>query len=338
MITVQAHHGFYCVNFEPFEGSDFFTITDAHVAKHYPNLRVDLILEPGESSKDFVHYQQVIAALADAKVQRKSTVVALGGGVIGDLVGFAAATYMRGIRFIQVPTTLLAQVDSSVGGKVGIDLPQGKNLVGAFYPPCEVIVDTRFIQSLPLREFRCGLAEVLKYGLILDRELWNQLIASPLTALSTELSSVIERCIRLKADVVESDEFETKGERAKLNFGHTVGHAIEVRTGYEKYTHGEAISLGMVAESWIAEKMGIARRGLSEAIQTGLVQNGLPVRGLLGGNPSDLVQSMKLDKKSENGTLVMSLVTDIGTCELVKDVPESVVVEVLSEMSDDAGM
>jgi 3-dehydroquinate synthase len=308
------------------------------VAKLYPNLRVDLILEPGESSKDFVHYQQVIAALADARVQRKSTVVALGGGVIGDLVGFAAATYMRGIRFIQVPTTLLAQVDSSVGGKVGIDLAQGKNLVGAFYPPCEVIVDTRFIQSLPLREFRCGLAEVLKYGLILDQELWNQLIASPLTALSTELSSVIERCIRLKADVVESDEFETKGERAKLNFGHTVGHAIEVRTGYEKYTHGEAISLGMVAESWIAEKMGIAKRGLSEAIQTGLVQNGLPVRGLLGGNPSDLVQSMKLDKKSENGTLVMSLVTDIGTCELVKDVPESVVVEVLSEMSDDAGM
>ena len=338
MINVQTHHGFYCVKFEPFERSDFFTITDAHVAKLYPNLRVDLILEPGESSKDFVHYQQVIAALADARVQRKSTVVALGGGVIGDLVGFAAATYMRGIRFIQVPTTLLAQVDSSVGGKVGIDLPQGKNLVGAFYPPCEVIVDTRFIQSLPLREFRCGLAEVLKYGLILDRELWNQLIASPLTALSTELSSVIERCIRLKADVVESDEFETKGERAKLNFGHTVGHAIEVRTGYEKYTHGEAISLGMVAESWIAEKMGIAKRGLSEAIQTGLVQNGLPVRGLLGGNPSDLVQSMKLDKKSENGTLVMSLVTDIGTCELVKDVPESVVVKVLSEMSDDAGM
>jgi 3-dehydroquinate synthase len=338
MITVQTHHGFYCVKFEHFEGSDFFTITDAHVAKLYPNLRVDLILEPGESSKDFVHYQQVIAALADARVQRKSTVVALGGGVIGDLVGFAAATYMRGIRFIQVPTTLLAQVDSSVGGKVGIDLAQGKNLVGAFYPPCEVIVDTRFIQSLPLREFRCGLAEVLKYGLILDQELWNQLIASPLTALSTELSSVIERCIRLKADVVESDEFETKGERAKLNFGHTVGHAIEVRTGYEKYTHGEAISLGMVAESWIAEKMGIAKRGLSEAIQTGLVQNGLPVRGLLGGNPSDLVQSMKLDKKSENGTLVMSLVTDIGTCELVKDVPESVVVEVLSEMSDDAGM
>lgn len=326
MMTIKHSKGTYPINFKKFENDDGYVITDENIKRTYPTLKVDQVLPPGESTKNFEHLELIQSNLAKNGATRKSTIVALGGGVIGDLVGFAAATYMRGIDYIQVPTTLLAMVDSSVGGKVAIDLNEGKNLVGAFHPPAKVIIDTDFLKSLPDRQIACGMAEVLKYGLILDQNLWENVDSMPQI-------DVIKRCIELKKQVVEEDEFETKGIRAKLNFGHTIGHAIEKLTNYETYTHGEAISIGMVLEAKLSEKLGIAEKGMSKEIEAKLNQHNLPTKAPFVHSAVELVQSMKIDKKSERGELTMSLLKNIGECELIKSIPEPIVLEILKEMN-----
>jgi 3-dehydroquinate synthase len=203
-------------------------------------------------------------------------VIGLGGGVVGDLAGFVAATYLRGINFVQVPTTLLAMVDSSVGGKTGVNLPEGKNLVGAFHQPKLVVADLDTLKTLPAREFAAGMAEVIKYGAIRDKALFER-VAKGVKPDDADLDVIVETCVAIKARIVENDEFETKGERALLNFGHTIGHAIEKATGYKTYLHGEAISLGMRAAAWLS----VWKLGLPEAdakwIEAALSANGLPL-------------------------------------------------------------
>ena len=230
------------------EAFKFFT----DVAEHLSGQPVTFIkVGPGEISKSIPQMERLLRKLADAKIPRTGTVVALGGGVIGDLAGFVAATYLRGINFVQVPTTLLAMVDSSVGGKTGVNLPEGKNLVGAFYQPKLVVADLDTLATLPPNQFAAGMAEVIKYGAIRDRALFDR-VANGVTPQDDDLAAIVEKCVAIKARIVERDEFETKGERALLNFGHTVGHAIEKATGYTRYLHGEAISIGMRAAAWLS--------------------------------------------------------------------------------------
>ncbi|MBI1331961.1 MAG: 3-dehydroquinate synthase [Armatimonadetes bacterium] len=333
-MIVKHATGEYEIRFQRVELPEGVVITDRNVAEAHPDLlksREVIVLEPGEQSKSLDVYGQMCRDLIGRKVTRKSTLVALGGGVLGDLVGFVAATYMRGIRYVQIPTTLLAQVDSSVGGKTGIDLPEGKNLVGAFYPPSLVQIDTVLLNTLPERQFRCGMAEVIKYGFIQSPSLTDSLEGNALQPGDFRLQSVVEECIGIKARMVQEDEFETLGIRAQLNFGHTVGHALEQMTNYEKYTHGEAISVGMVVETKIAEKLGMAQNGLTERVANLLFKHGLPVDAVELKEIDQVVSVMRKDKKSLQGELSMSLVREVGDCVLASNVEEGVVREVLGE-------
>jgi 3-dehydroquinate synthase len=284
-----------------------------------------LVLPPGESTKDLETFGRCLSWLAASGASRKTTVVALGGGVIGDLAGFVASAYMRGISLVQVPTTLLAQVDSAVGGKVGVDLPEGKNLAGAFYPPAAVSICPETLRTLPERQLRNGMAEVLKYGFILDPDMLGMIPADLLTAVDDEWDRIVMRCLALKAAVVEGDEFEKTGLRAVLNYGHTVGHAIEKVTGYGPVLHGEAISIGMVAEARLGEALGISQKGTAEAVEAELVRAGLPVHHEALDDGEALVQAMRLDKKAVGGSLAFSLLSRIGVCKLVTDVPVAAV-------------
>jgi 3-dehydroquinate synthase len=232
-------------------------------------------IDSGEQSKSLEQAAKLLSDLAKMRLPRSGTVVALGGGVIGDLAGFVAATYLRGIAFVQVPTTLLAMVDSSVGGKTGVNLPEGKNLVGAFHQPKLVVADLDTLRTLPKEQFAAGMAEVIKYGAIKDKTLFDR-VARGVKPDAADLDEIVEKCVTIKARIVENDEFETKGERALLNFGHTIGHAIEKATGYNTYLHGEAISLGMRAAAWLS----VGQAGLPEAdarrIEAALTANALP--------------------------------------------------------------
>ncbi len=272
----------------------------------------------GETSKSLEMLQFCCDGLARHRLERNSFIVALGGGVIGDLAGFVASAYLRGIAFVQAPTTLLAQVDSSVGGKVGVNLKAGKNLVGAFYQPRFVLCDLAVLRTLPPREFRAGLAEVIKYGIISDAALFARLeVDLPLLLkLDAEvLAGVVARCCEIKAEVVRQDETET-GLRAILNFGHTIGHAIEAISGYGKYLHGEAISIGQVA----AAKLSVRACGLpaeeAARIETLLARAGLPVSIQLSpAQQSDLLAAMLLDKKVSGGEIKFVLARRIGQVE-----------------------
>ena len=231
-------------------------------------------LEPGERSKSLETVSRLYDQLVDVKADRHGCVLAVGGGVVGDVAGFAAATYARGIAFVQVPTSLLAQVDSSVGGKVGINHRQGKNLIGAFHQPLGVYIDTSVLTTLPERDYRSGLAEVVKYGVILDAEFFEFLeshVAELNQRDSMTLRHVVHRSCRLKADVVEQDEFERTGARAVLNYGHTFGHAFEALAGYGELLHGEAVAIGMVYASRLAERRGLIDASLTER-QVALLQ------------------------------------------------------------------
>lgn len=305
-----------------------------------------VVLEPGEPTKRLEVIATIYDRLVAMKADRRTIVVAVGGGVIGDAAGFAAATYARGLPFIQVPTTLLADVDSSVGGKVGINHPQAKNLIGAFHQPVGVLIDTAVLDTLPDREFRSGLAEVVKYGVILDGAFFDWLEQN-VEAINRRDGAALRRAIaqscRLKADVVEQDEFERTGLRAVLNYGHTFGHAFEALAGYGKLLHGEAVSIGMIYASRLAEQLGrITLRDTSRQAEL-LRAFHLPValpEGCLhvapGAAPgADLVDAvidrMRLDKKSVGGRLRFVLPTKIGHVELVDDVPEAVVRQLLLE-------
>jgi 3-dehydroquinate synthase len=233
-----------------------------------------------EDSKSLANYALILSSFVKHKLPRSGIVIAFGGGVVGDLAGFVAATYLRGINFVQVPTTLLAMVDSSVGGKTGVNLPEGKNLVGAFHQPKLVVADLDTLSTLPAREFSAGMAEVIKYGAIRDKALFDR-VSKGVHPHDADLDEIVEKCVTIKARIVERDEFETKGERALLNFGHTIGHAIEKATDYNGdgrgYLHGEAISLGMRAAAWLS----VWHAGLPESdarrIESALAANNLPL-------------------------------------------------------------
>ena len=289
----------------------------------------------GEESKTLASAADLYDRLLDARIDRTGVLVTLGGGVVGDLGGFVAATYMRGIDFVQIPTTLLAQVDASIGGKVGVDLPRGKNLVGAFYQPKRVLIDPDVLATLPRREFSSGLAELIKHGIIADQELFA-FIRSETEALRrldrNVLETAIARSCEIKAGIVARDERES-GIRAVLNYGHTVGHAVEAATGFAKYAHGEAVSIGMVTAALISEAKGLAARGTAEEIADGLAAVGLPVALSDDVDTDAIVGAMTYDKKTMFGKLRFVLPRRIGEVEVTDAVTEAEVRSALAEQA-----
>lgn len=278
-----------------------------------------LILPHGENTKNFQTLTTVYSAMLEAGITRSDLVIALGGGVIGDLTGFAAASFLRGVHFIQMPTSLLAQVDSSVGGKVAVDLPQGKNLVGAFYQPKMVFIDPSVLASLPERYIHDGMGEVIKYGCIKDAELFAQLQAhTSFQALSPILTDIIAKCVDIKRIVVEQDPFD-KGERMLLNFGHTLAHTIEQYYQYERESHGEAVAIGMYQISCIAEEQGLSAPGTSNRILRVLEQYGLP--SACGVSLKELLKAITLDKKNLNHHLNVILLREIGDSYIYPTTP-----------------
>jgi 3-dehydroquinate synthase len=278
-----------------------------------PRRCLEVVLPDGEVHKTLGNVSRILDVLIANRFARDSCVVALGGGVVGDMSGFAAACYQRGIAFVQMPTTLLAQVDSSVGGKTGVNHPGGKNLIGAFHQPAAVFADTDALRTLPDRELRAGLAEVIKYGLIVDREFfdWLEGNAAPLLARDTEaLTHAIKRSCEIKAEIVARDERE-QGDRALLNLGHTFGHAIESATNYSTWLHGEAVGAGMLLAADMSQRLGWVSGADVERVERVLKRFELPtdVSGLAAGT---LAEKMKIDKKVAAGRIRLVLLKDIG--------------------------
>lgn len=262
------------------------------------------VITPGEASKSLSVADRLYENAIRAGLDRNGAIVALGGGVVGDLAGFVAATYQRGVPFLQIPTTLLSQVDSSVGGKVAVNHTLGKNLIGAFHQPRGVLIDPETLVSLPQREFASGMAEVIKYGLIFDAELLAELTIESQSILNrtpNRMERVIARCCHLKAEVVERDEQDV-GDRMLLNFGHTAGHAIEAAGGFKCYTHGEGVALGMLVAIRLSELTGSIPQGCVDAVCSLLQDYGLPVH-MQNGNETELLGYMNTDKKREAGKL-----------------------------------
>ncbi|APG29166.1 3-dehydroquinate synthase [Syntrophotalea acetylenivorans] len=307
-------------------------VTNSAIADHYGELvqqaLVDsgfavsiIILPDGEEHKNFITLQKIFDQLIEQGFDRSSGLLALGGGVIGDMVGFAAAIFLRGIAFAQVPTTLLAQVDSSVGGKTAVNHPLGKNLIGAFYQPRHVHIDVATLATLPNREFAAGMAEVVKYGVICDREFFN-VLSEQREALCQQdpeaLIRVVKKSCQIKANVVEIDEKESSF-RAILNFGHTFGHAVEALAGYGAYRHGEAVAIGMVVAAEISRRLDLCSQQDVSAIRELLISFGLPVDPPTY-SVADYIQAMQRDKKVSEGILRLVLNRGIGDC-LIQEVP-----------------
>jgi 3-dehydroquinate synthase len=281
---------------------------------------VDVRLPDGEQYKTLEHVSRVLDVLVANRFGRDAIVLALGGGVVGDLAGFAAACYLRGVAFAQLPTTLLAQVDSSVGGKTGVNHPGGKNLIGAFHQPCAVIADTTTLRSLPPRELRAGLAEVVKYGLVFDLTFldWIEANVDGLLGLDDEvLSCAIHRSCELKAEVVRRDEREA-GDRALLNLGHTFGHAIETATGYTEWLHGEAVATGMLIAADMSARMGMLSKADVARVRDLLRRIGLPLDAPRIGAASAL-DHMRVDKKVQSGRIRLVLLDGLGKARLMSD-------------------
>ncbi len=293
-------------------------------------------LPAGERYKTLKSLQKIYDVALENRLERSSTIVALGGGVIGDMAGFAAATWLRGINVVQVPTSLLAMVDSSVGGKTGVNHPQGKNLIGAFHQPRFVLIDPSVLKTLPPREFRAGMAEVIKYGIIWDAELFAKLEESKrldqLRYIDDELLQTILSCsCQAKADVVSKDEKEA-GLRAILNYGHTIGHAVESLTGYKLVNHGEAVAIGMVAAGQIAVQLKMWKEADAQR-QDALIQKaGLPTQlpGVL--NIEAIIDTLQTDKKVKDGKVRFVLPTQIGAVTVTDQVPSAVIRQVLRHM------
>ena len=292
------------------------------------------LVRPGEPSKCLRTVEELTGRLVDFGLDRRSVIVALGGGVVGDLAGLVAGLYMRGVACVQMPTTLLADVDSSVGGKVAVDHEKGKNLIGLFRQPRAVLIDTDFLNSLDERQFACGMAEVVKYGVIQDGEFFNYLEVQVEKLRERDgevLERVVGRCVRLKADVVEEDPREEKGLRAILNFGHTFAHALETAGRYESLMHGEAVALGMIAASWAASEMGIFTRQDAERVETLLRAFSLP-SVVDGVRADDAMAAMRSDKKALAGKLRFVLPTQLGTVQVMDDVDEALVRRALEKI------
>ena len=331
-------------------GRHALVVSDSHVAPLYadrvesallaarPSLTIARhVLPAGEQEKSLARFGEILDALARIGATRDATVIALGGGVVGDIAGFAAACWMRGIDVVQVPTTLLAMVDSSVGGKTAIDLPAGKNLVGAFHPPRSVIADTSALRTLPDRELRAGLAEVVKYGAIFDVGFLHWLDAHADALLARDdatLAEAIERSCRFKAEVVARDPFE-HGDRAMLNFGHTFGHAIEAEQGYagpgsDALNHGEAVAVGMVLAARLSAVVLHSPPADAIRLQALLARFGLPTAIPAGLDRTALLTRMRLDKKANAAGLRFILWKCAGAARVVSGVPESAVMDVLA--------
>lgn len=298
-----------------------------------------LALPPGEETKSMQGYEKTLNWMLERGVTRKSVLFAVGGGVVGDLAGFAAATVLRGIAFIQVPTTLLAMVDSAVGGKTAIDMPQGKNLVGAFHQPHAVLADIDTLGTLPVRQMRAGYAEAVKHAVLGDVAFFEWLEDNGAAVLARDPAAVkafVEKNCRIKAKIVAADEREG-GQRALLNLGHTFGHALEVASGYsDKLLHGEAVAMGMMMAMKLSVRLGHLKEGDCQRVQTHLAKVGLPVdaraiKDSLATNINGLVQLMYADKKADTGSLTFILARGIGTAFVQTGVAESDVVAVLDE-------
>ncbi len=294
---------------------------------------VTYLIEPGESSKSWAVAEKILDYMLEKNLSRKTPLLALGGGVVGDLTGFVAALYRRGVPLIQIPTTLLAQVDSSVGGKVAVNHPHGKNMLGTFYQPRAVWADLCTLETLNLREWRAGLAEVLKYALLWDKEFFVYLEEQAEQILQKNpsvLLAVIERCIRIKAEIVQQDERD-EGLRNVLNLGHTIGHALEKATDFQQYRHGEAVAIGLRAVFKLAEKMGMitqeGRQRVEELMQTWGLPLTLPAAVL-----ADVLGLLKFDKKVEGKELLFILPVELGKVAVQKGIGEEVVEQVLQEM------
>ena len=303
-----------------YQGSKIMIISDDQVYSYYGDLLTNVlnkefivehvIVPHGEQSKRFDILPSLYKALLDFKLTRTDLIVALGGGVIGDLAGFVAATYLRGVKLVQIPTSLLAQVDSSVGGKVAVDLPEGKNLVGAFYHPKMVLIDPETLKTLPRRFINDGMGEVIKYGCIKDRGLFDKINSyQDFDELYQDIDEIIYRCVDIKRDVVEKDQFDF-GDRLLLNFGHTIGHAIEQYYQYQKYSHGEAVAIGMVQLTKIAEEKGLSPAATSDIIKNICIKYDLPTNSNV--KTSDLIGAISLDKKNINKKLSLVLLKEIG--------------------------
>lgn len=321
-------------------------VTDRNVRRHADVIREAMVrsgwscglteLEPGEKTKSVGNLSAIWDDLIAAKADRRTVLIAVGGGVVGDLGGFAAASFVRGLPFVQVPTSLLADVDSSVGGKTGINHPAAKNMLGAFHQPVGVLIDTSVLDTLPAREFSAGMAEVVKYGVILDADFFT-FLEQRADAINHRdpgiLRQVIARCCRLKADVVEKDEFERTGLRAVLNYGHTFGHAFEALAGYGELLHGEAVAIGMLYASRLAERLGFIDAATTHRQERLLSQFGLPTRLPACWSHSDdsVIDRMKLDKKTVGGQLRFVLPKRMGHVEVVSNVAEADVRGVLRD-------
>lgn len=277
----------------------------------------------GEASKSLTVLGEVLGFLAAERVDRTGALFAVGGGVIGDLGGFAAAAWLRGIEFYQVPTTLLAMVDSSVGGKTGINLPAGKNLVGAFHQPRAVFIGMDLLTTLPSREFAAGMAEVIKYGLLADADLFARLERAPLTVTSPDLAAVVRRCCALKAAIVEADERELakEGGRALLNLGHTFGHAIEQVTSYGTYLHGEAVAVGLCAAARLSQKLGHISAADVSRVEAVVVAHGLPTRLRAPLALAELLAAMARDKKVRAGLPRFVVLKRLGEAVTADGIP-----------------
>ncbi|HIK07585.1 MAG TPA: 3-dehydroquinate synthase [Trichormus sp. M33_DOE_039] len=328
-------------------GKKVLLVSNPTIFKHYGEKSIKSLeaagfqvasycLPAGERYKTLNSIQKLYDIALENRLERSSTMVALGGGVIGDMTGFAAASWLRGINVVQVPTTLLAMVDSAIGGKTGVNHPQGKNLIGAFHQPRLVLVDPEVLKTLPMREFRAGMAEVIKYGVIWDAELFAQMEASKnlnqLRYIKPELiNSILTRSCQAKADVVSKDEKEG-GLRAILNYGHTIGHAVESLTGYRLVNHGEAVAIGMVAAGQIAVKLGMWQQEDTER-QNALIQKaGLPTKLPEGLDITGIIDALQLDKKVKNGKVRFILPTQIGVVTITDEVPAEIIREVLQAM------
>jgi len=291
-------------------------------------------VQPGEDTKSLEIANLLYTKAIALGLDRKSLIVALGGGVVGDLAGFIAATYLRGVPFVQVPTSLLAQVDSSVGGKVAVNHELGKNLIGAFYQPKLVLIDTNMLNSLPERELYTGLAEVIKYGLIADRSFYDYLHSNHRQILDRNaeaLTVVIQRSCEIKARVVEQDEHESS-LRVILNFGHTIAHAIEAATGYGNYNHGEAVAIGMHGAALISCYCGLCEKQVVDDIRSTIAKFNLPLT-VQGCTVDELLGLLQRDKKTVGGKINWVLLNDIGKVTVHNDIPEAVVRKVLTEIS-----
>ena len=314
-----------------FKGKKIFILTDKNVGSHYGDkVKSRLInegydvrlmaLEPGEETKSISTLPFVYNELLDFKLTRSDLIITLGGGVIGDLGGFVASTFLRGVDFVQIPTSILAQVDSSVGGKVAVDLDRGKNLVGSFYHPKLVLIDPEVLETLDDRFYRDGMAEVIKYGCIKDREFFYFLKnLKTKEEFMNNIEKIIYNCCYIKKCVVENDERDT-GERMLLNFGHTLGHAIEQHYNYTKYSHGEGVAIGMYVISKISEEKALSKKDTAQRIKDILIKYNLPYE--MDVNIEDILEAINLDKKKLGEELNIIILKEIGNSKIYKTTAE----------------